>query len=74
MINDHAEGYYYFAVKNKTELFSSERLRSKKAAITNDDNCFQNALNDALNYQILKKSPKEYQKLSLILVSIIGKG
>ena len=49
MINDDAEGYYYFAGKNKTELFSFEWLRSKKAAIINKNNCFQNALSDALN-------------------------
>ena len=46
MINDD-EKYYYFAVKSKLELYSSEWLRSKKQSITNGDNCFQNALNDA---------------------------
>ena len=53
MINndDDDEKYYYFAVKSKLELYSSEWLRSKKKEITNSDNCFQNALNDALNYQ-----------------------
>ena len=49
MINDD-EKYYYFAVKSKLELYSSEWLRSKKESITNEDNCFQNALNDALDY------------------------
>ena len=38
---------YYFAVKSKLELYSSEWLSSKKEFITNEDNCFQNALNDA---------------------------
>ena len=54
MINDDDddEKYYYFAVKSKLELYSSEWLRSKKESITNEDNCFQNALNDALDYQI----------------------
>ena len=42
MINDN-EKYYYFAVKSELELYSSEWLRSKKQAIINGDNCFQNA-------------------------------
>ena len=50
MINDN-EKYYYFTVKSKLELYSSEWLRSKKESIINEDNCFQNTLNDALNYQ-----------------------
>ena len=49
MINDNGK-YYYFTVKSKLELYSSEWLRSKKESISNEDNCFQNALNDALNY------------------------
>ena len=73
MINDDAEKYYYLAVKSKLELYSPERLRNKKEAITNGDNCFQNALNDALDYQRIKKDPQQYQKLNRILVSIIGK-
>ena len=38
--------FYNFAVQSKSELYSSEWLRSKKEFITNEDNCFQNALND----------------------------
>ena len=38
-------------------------LRSKKELITNEDNCFQNALNDALDYQRIKKDPQEISKL-----------
>ena len=49
--DDDDEKYYYFAVKSKLELYSSEWLRSKKKEITNSDSCFQNALNDALDYQ-----------------------
>ena len=49
---------YYFAVKNLLELYSLGWLRSKKEAIINGDNCFQNALNDALNYQNIKKDPQ----------------
>ena len=72
MINDDAEKYYYFAVK-KIELYSSEWLKNKKEAIINGDNCFQNALNDAVDYERVKKDPQKYQKLSQMLVSIIGK-
>ena len=47
IINDNDnEKYHYFGVKSKSELYSSEWLRSKKESITNEDNCFQNALND----------------------------
>ena len=62
IINDDAEKYYYFAVKIKLELYSSERLRNKKEAIINSDNCFQNALNDALDDQTIKKDPQEISK------------
>ena len=51
MINDD-----YFAVKSKLKLYSSEWLRNVKKSITNEDNSFQNALNDALNYQRIKKT------------------
>ena len=56
MINDNDddeedEKYYYFAVKGKLELYSPEWLRNKKESITNQDTCFQNALNDSLDYQ-----------------------
>ena len=72
MINDD-EKYYYFAVKSKLELYSSEWLRSKKESITNEDNCFQNALNDSLDYQRIKKTHRKYQNLGHILISISGK-
>ena len=48
MINDDEAEKYYFAVKNKLELHYHDQLRSKKEAIINSNNCFQNALNDAL--------------------------
>ena len=51
MTNDEAKKCYYFAVKNELELYSSEWLKNKKAAIVNDDNCFQ-------NYQKIKKDPE----------------
>ena len=61
MINDDEK--YYFAVKSKLELYSSEWLRSKKESITNEDNCFQNALNDSLDYQTIKTHPERISKL-----------
>ena len=62
MINDDDdddEKYYFSPVKNKLELYSSEWLRNKKEAIINGDNCFQNTLNDALDYQNIKKDLQE---------------
>ena len=65
MINDDDDDdeKYYFAVKSKLELYSSEWLRSKKESITNEDNCFQNALNDSLDYQTIKTHPERISKL-----------
>ena len=63
MINDDDEKYYYFAVKSKLVLYSSEWLRSRKKSITNEDNCFQNALNDSLDYQTIKTHPERISKL-----------
>ena len=71
MINDNEK--YYFAVKSKLELYSSEWSRSKKQSITNGDNCFQDALNDESDYQRIKKKLRKYQNLSHILISITGK-
>ena len=63
MINNEANNCYYFAVKNLSELYSLGWLRSKKEAIINSHNCFQNALNDALNYQNIKKDPQRISKI-----------
>ena len=65
IINDDDENvkHYYFAVKSKSELYSSEWLRSKKESINNEDNCYQNALNDSLDYQKIKKNPQKISKL-----------
>ena len=63
MTNDKAKRCYYFAVKSLLELNSFKWLRSKKAAITNSNNCFQNALNDALNYQNIERSPQRISKI-----------
>ena len=65
MINDddNNEKYYYFAVKSKFQLYSSDWLKSKKEAIINGDNCFQNALNDALDFLSIKSNPQEISKI-----------
>ena len=61
--DDFDEKYYYFAIKSKLELYSSEWVGSKKESITNEDNCFQNVLNDSLDYQRIKKDPQKISKL-----------
>ena len=63
MINDDANICYYFVVKNLTEINSLGWLRGKKEGIINNDSSFQNALDDALNYQTIKTSPKRTSKL-----------
>ena len=63
MINNEANNCYYFAVKNLLKLNSLGWLRGKKEAIINGDNNFQNALNDALNYQTIEKHPERISKL-----------
>ena len=62
MINDEANNYYYFAIKNLSELNSLGWLRGKKEAIINGDNDFQNALDDALNYQTIETHPERITK------------
>ena len=63
MISNEANNYYYFAVKNLSELKSLWWLRGKKKAIINSNNSFQNALDDALNYQTIKTNPERISKL-----------
>ena len=63
MINDETNNCYYFTVKNLSDLNSWGWLRAKKEAITNNDNSFQNALDDALNYQTIKTNPERISKL-----------
>ena len=63
MINDEANNYYYFAVKKLTELNFLGWLRGKKEAIikhnnNNNNNDFEDALDDALNYQIINRNPE----------------
>ena len=63
MINNKANNCYYFAVKNLPELYSLGWLRSKKKAINNGDNDFQNTLDDALNYQNIERHRQGISKL-----------
>ena len=63
MINDEANNCYYFGEKNLSELNSLGWLRGKKEAIINNDSSFQNALDDALNYQNIEKDPQRISKL-----------
>ena len=63
MINDEANNCHYLAVKNLSELNSLGWLRGKKEAIINNDNSFQNALYDALNYQNIENCPRRISKL-----------
>ena len=78
MINDEANNYYYFAIKNLSELNSLGWLRGKKEAIinnnNNNNNDFQNALDDALNYQAIEKNPQRISKLKPYINKYKGKG
>ena len=75
---------YYHIQKTSLErvgsnIDSKKWLKNKKATINpqnNDDNCFQYDLIIALNNEKKQKTKtiqKEYQKLSLLLISMIGK-
>ena len=63
MINDEANNCFYFAVKNLSELNSLGWLRDKKEAIIRNNNSFQNALDDALNYRNIETHPERISKL-----------
>ena len=54
------------------ELYSSHWLRCKKAAIINGDNDFQNALNEALNYQNIETHPERISKIKLYISRIFS--
>ena len=78
MINNEANNYYYFALKNLLELNSLGWLQGKKEEIinNNDNNSnFQNALDDALNYQAIETHPQRISKLKpyIKLIIITGK-
>ena len=62
--------------RGRSYIESPEWLKNEKKTINpknNEDKCFQYALIVALNYEQIKKTLKEYQKLSLLLINTIGK-
>ena len=63
MINDESNNSCLFAVNNVSKLSSLGWLMGKKEAIINGDNDFQNALDDALNYQNIEKDPQRISNL-----------
>ena len=65
IIDDEANNYFCFAIKNLLELNSLGWLQGKKDAINNNNNNnnFQNALNDALNHQTIENNPQKISKL-----------
>ena len=63
MLNDEAKNCYHFAAKNLLELYSSQWLKSNNEAIINNDSTFQNALNDALDYQNIKTNLQKISKI-----------
>ena len=65
-ISDNANNFNYFAVKNLSELNSSGWLRAKKEAIINNGNNFEDALNDALNYQTIEKNSEKNIKIKAV--------
>ena len=67
MISDEANNSYYFAAKNLSELNSLWWFQGKKEAIVNDNNDFQYALDDPLNYQNIEKYPQRISKLKLYI-------
>ena len=74
LVINYDEKYYYFPVKSKLDLYSFEWLRWKKESITNEDNCFQNALNDSLDYQKIKKDLQKISKRKLYINQYNWKG
>ena len=86
MINDETNNYYYFAIKNLSELNSLGWLQCKKEAIINNNNhrhnndnnnnnnkSFQNALHDALNHQTIESNLQRVSKLKPYINLILGR-
>ena len=67
IINDEANNFYYFAVKNLSELNSSGWLRAKIEAIINGDADFEDALDDPLNYQNIETYPERISNLKFYI-------
>ena len=64
MINGKANNFYYFAVKNLSELNSLGWLKGKKEAIINGDANFEDVLDDALDYQTIETHLERISKLN----------
>ena len=62
MINDEANNFYYFAVKNFSEFFRVVKTK-KRSNNNNNDNDFEDALDDALNYQTIEKKTRNNIKI-----------
>ena len=74
MIIDDAEKCYYFPVKSILKLYSSEWLKNKKASISNDNNSFQNALNDAFNCYNIESNPERISNIEPFIKQYNWKG
>ena len=74
MINHEANNCYYFAVKNLSELNSWGWLRAKKEAIINGDADFEDALEDALDYETTAKETERISKLTHFINKYNWKG
>ena len=55
-----------FCCKKLLELNSSGWLRAKKEAIINNGNNFEDALDDALNYQTIEKNSEKNIKIKAL--------
>ena len=62
MINDKSNNYH-FAMKNLSQLNSLGWLRGKKETIISGDTDFEDALDDALNYQNIEKDLQRISEL-----------
>ena len=74
MINNETKNCRQFAVKNLSELNSLVWLRGKKEAIINYGNSFQNAVNDALNYQTIETHPERISKIKPYIIKYNWEG
>ena len=63
MINDQSKNHYYFAVKNLSESNSSGWLRGKTETLISGDTDFEDALDDALNYQNIERDSQRISKV-----------
>ena len=62
MINYETNNYYYFAIKNLSDLNSLGWLQCKKEAITIINNNNNKKFQNALNYQAIETHPERISK------------